>query len=121
MKPMKLIGWGILVIVALVAVVFAIHNHGPYTLNFWPLPYQVAAPLYLIVLAALAIGFITGALASWVAGRSWRQLARRRRRENDALMRELDTLKADARRRALPAPQEAPELAVGSRGAVKDG
>lgn len=104
MKPMKLIGWGILVIVALIAVVFAIHNHGAQTVNFWPLPYALSAPLYAVVITALAAGFVLGAIASWVSGRSWRKLARQRRRENDALMRELDTFKAKERERALAAP-----------------
>lgn len=104
MKPMKLIGWGILVIVALIAVVFAIHNHGAQTVNFWPLPFTPIAPLYAVVISALAAGFVLGAIASWVGGRAWRKLARQRRRENDALMRELDIFKAKERERALAAP-----------------
>jgi len=104
MKPMKLIGWGILVIVALIAIVFAIHNHGAQTVNFWPLPYALSAPLYAVVITALAAGFVLGAIASWVSGRGWRKLARQRRRENEALMRELDTFKAKERERTLAAP-----------------
>ncbi|HUT49948.1 MAG TPA: LapA family protein [Alphaproteobacteria bacterium] len=104
MKPLKLIGWGILVIVALIAVVFAIHNHGAQTVNFWPLPYALSAPLYAVVITALAAGFVLGAAASWIGGRGWRKLARQRRRENDALMRELDGFKANERARALAAP-----------------
>jgi uncharacterized integral membrane protein len=107
MKPLKLIGWGVLAIVALIAVVFAIHNYGAQKLDFWPLPYTVIAPLYAVIIAALAIGFVLGALASWVAGRNWRRLARLRKRENDTLMRELDGFKSKARERALPAPADA--------------
>jgi len=104
MKPMKLIGWGILVTVALIAIVFAIHNHGAQTVNFWPLPYALSAPLYAVVITALAAGFVLGAVASWVGGRGWRKLARQRRRESDALMRELDIFKAQERERTLAAP-----------------
>jgi len=104
MKPMKLIGWGILVIAALIAVVFAIHNHARQTVDFWPLPYELNAPLYAMVIAALALGFVLGAAASWIAGRSWRRLARARRREIDALTRELDTARTKERERALAAP-----------------
>jgi len=122
MKPMKLIGWGILVVVALIAVVFAIHNHGAQTVNFWPLPYALSAPLYAVVITALAAGFVLGAIASWVGGRGWRKLARQRRRENDALMRELDGFKAKERERALAAPGgPSGEAAAPSRALVGKG
>ena len=104
MKPMKLIGWGIFVIVALIAVAFAIHNHAAQTVDFWPLPYKFEAPLYAVVIVALAFGFLLGAAASWIGGRGWRKLARQRRRENDALMRELDGYKAKERERTLAGP-----------------
>jgi uncharacterized integral membrane protein len=119
MKPMKLIGWGIIVIVALIAVVFAIHNHAPQAVDFWPLPYTVGAPLYAVVIVALAAGFMLGAIASWIAGRSWRKLARQRRREIDTLMRELDTFKAKERERALTGPGE-PGSGAGPAGGVSE-
>jgi len=104
MKPMKLIGWGILVIVALIAVAFAIHNHAAQTVDFWPLPYTFSAPLYAVVIVALAFGFLLGAAAAWIGGRSWRKLARARRREIETLTRELDGFRAKERERALAGP-----------------
>jgi uncharacterized integral membrane protein len=114
MKPMKLIGWGIFVIVALIAVAFAIHNHAPQSVDFWPLPYKFSAPLYAVVIVALAFGFVVGAVASWLGGHRWRKLARQRKRENDALMRELDGHKAKERERTLASP-EAPGAGTADR------
>jgi uncharacterized integral membrane protein len=119
MKPMKLIGWGIFVIVALIAVAFAIHNHAAQTVDFWPLPYSFSAPLYAVVIVALAFGFILGAVASWIGGRGWRKLARQRKREIDTLMRELDGYKAKERERTLAGPGE-PNSAVGAAGSANE-
>lgn len=115
MKPMKLIGWGILVIVAVIAVVFAINNHTAQIVDFWPLPYSLNAPLYAVVIGALAVGFVLGAVASWIGGHRWRKLARQRKRQNDTLMRELDGFKAKERERALATPAE-PSSPIGTAG-----
>jgi uncharacterized integral membrane protein len=112
MKPMKLIGWGIFVIVALIAVAFAIHNHAAQTVDFWPLPYTFKAPLYAVVIVALAFGFVLGAVAAWIGGHRWRKLARQRKRETDTLMRELDGFKAKERERTLAGPSGSATRAV---------
>lgn len=58
-------------------------------MTFWPLPVTLGAPLYLIVLLSLLVGFIAGELAAWVAGRRRRREARLRARRIEALEREL--------------------------------
>ena len=117
MKPMKLIGWGILVIVALIAIAFAIHNHAPQSVDFWPLPYTFSAPLYAVVIVALALGFVLGAVASWIGGHRWRKLARQRKRETDALTRELARLRRN-RVRSEPVAAEPEPIAVETREAA---
>lgn len=120
MKPMKLIGWGIFVIVALIAVAFAIHNHAPQTVDFWPLPYTFKAPLYAVVIVALAFGFVLGAVAAWIGGHRWRKLARQRKRETDALMRELDGYKAKERERTLAGPGGGPGTSAAAPHSASD-
>lgn len=103
---MRYFVWGIVVVLALIAAVFAIYNHAPTTLNFWPLPYQLTLPLYGVILATLVIGFILGAAIAWLASARWRRLARVRGRENETLMRQVEALKTPERK-ALPARSEA--------------
>jgi hypothetical protein len=57
-----------------------------------------------VVIVALSFGFVLGAVASWIGGHRWRKLARQRKRENDALMRELDGFKAKERERTMAGP-----------------
>ncbi len=80
---MRLFHWLVTAPVALVLIVFAVTNRDAITLNFWPLPVTLQAPVYLIVFLALLAGFLIGELVAWINGRRWRREARhsaRRRR-----------------------------------------
>ncbi len=84
---MRLISWIIGLPVAAVAVAFAVANRAPVTVDPWPLPFQLEAPLSLLVLLGLLGGFLLGALAAWGAGGKTRSLARqqaKRLKELDA-------------------------------------
>jgi len=86
---MKLLFWIVVALVAAALALFAASNRESVTLGFWPLPYILDLPLYLAILAALLIGFISGVLAAWIAGRRRRREIRRRGRRIAALEREL--------------------------------
>ena len=99
---MRFIYWLVTALIALVVVVFAVSNRTAVALTFFPLPAAVQAPLYLIVIVALAIGFIVGALVAWLSGGKRRAEARALRRRIDRLQRDLgDSLPA-----AVKAPDE---------------
>jgi len=89
---MKYLGWIVGAIVTVIAVVFAIHNRQIQSLDFWPLPFIIDMPVYVLILATIAIGFCIGAGAMWISDRRWRRLARTRGRENRVLKREIETL-----------------------------
>ena len=86
---MKLFHWLVTAPLLFVLVIFAIANRATTTLNFWPLPYALETRIFLVVLVPLAIGFLIGELAAWIAGRSWRRAARRHAHRIEELERQL--------------------------------
>lgn len=70
-------------------VIFATSNSDVVELSFWPLPFTIAAPLYLFFLLVLFVSFFLGAVAMWIGQHHWRAEARRKRREVDKLQAQL--------------------------------
>jgi uncharacterized integral membrane protein len=78
---MRLVHWVVTVPVLAVVTVFAISNRDSILVTFWPLPIAIAAPIYLVVLLALVVGFLVGELVAWLnAGRTRREMRNRGRR-----------------------------------------
>ena len=102
---MKAVYWALILIAVVLLIPFAVSNRAPVSLGFWPLPFLVALPLYLLVLSLLLLGFVIGAAAAWLAGRHTRRELRRRRRRVEALERELlaRSQSEDQARKGLPA------------------
>ena len=105
---MKRVHWLVTVPVALLLVIFAVSNIEKVPVGFWPFSDVLVAPLYLVVLGALALGFLAGEFVAWINGARWRREARRRARRIEALERELAATQAqlphaEATRLPLPA------------------
>ena len=103
---MKAVYWALTLLAVILLIPFAVSNRAPVSLGFWPLPFLVALPLYLLVLSLLLLGFVIGAAAAWLAGRHVRRELRRRRRRVEALERELLAARSqseDQTRKGLPA------------------
>jgi uncharacterized integral membrane protein len=81
--------WLVTALVALLCVVFAVSNRAGVTLAFWPLGLDLSAPLYLIVLLALLVGFLTGLFVAWIWSWGARRTARARGRRIEILERDL--------------------------------
>ena len=60
----------------LVLITFAVVNRGPITIDFWPLPMDMQAPLSAMLLLSLIVGVIWGGVASWLAAGTGRRRAR---------------------------------------------
>ena len=93
--------------VAAVLSLFAASNREAVSLGLWPLPFLVGVPLYLVVFGAAIVGFLTGALAAWIAGAHRRRELRRCRRRSEALARELAAIQSQ-----LPSAAEAGSVAL---------
>lgn len=86
---MKIFRWVVIGAIALILVVFAVANRNTVTLTVWPLPLAMDAPLYLVVLISLIVGFFLGELVAWMNGHRWRREARRSAKRVEELEREL--------------------------------
>lgn len=96
---MRHLSWIVTVPVTVLAVVFAVANREEIALRFWPLPWSVDLPVYLIVLGSLLAGFLAGGFVAWVAGAPRRRRARQTAERARALAREVAELR---RRQAEP-------------------
>jgi putative membrane protein len=92
----RVLYWLITVLAALFCVIFAVSNRAGVTLTVWPLSFELAAPLYLVVLLALLAGFLIGLLVAWV----WSWGARRRAHQSARRIAALERDLAAAEQRA---------------------
>ena len=97
---MKHSSWIVTLPATAVAVIFAVANRAPASVDFWPLPWIVDLPVYLLVLGALVLGFFIGAGVAWLSAGKRRRQTRRLRERSDALARQL----AELQRRQAPPP-----------------
>jgi uncharacterized integral membrane protein len=91
----KFLSWLIGAPVTVVAVLFAVINRHNVLVDLWPLPWEVQLPLYLLVLAALAIGLVIGGVLVWLSGSSVRGRARKEGRRANAIAYEADQLREE--------------------------
>jgi uncharacterized integral membrane protein len=89
----RLIHWLVTAPLALVLVVFAVSNRETVSVTFWPTPFEIDAPLYLVALVALLIGFLLGELTAWINGGKKRREAREKSKRVRGLEGELEALR----------------------------
>jgi uncharacterized integral membrane protein len=103
---MRRLAWRLLFLgpLLLLAVVFALSNAEPVRLDLWPTDMVFVAPLSLLMLGAMGMAFLAGALATWFSGIGARMRARRAERTVVALRAELDAAQSRlARAEQVPA------------------
>ena len=93
---MRLLSWIVMIPIAIVIVAFSVSNRAPAMLDFWPFPWILEAPVYLVVLAALVIGFACGMTISWLSNAALRRRARASERQAQVVERELALLRDKA-------------------------
>lgn len=98
---MSLVRWILSLIVAVVAVLFALGNRADVALTWRPFHEADTVPLFLPVLAGMIFGFVAGGLLVWLNGHPVRVARRRQRKEIDKLQLQLKEAEARA---ALPVP-----------------
>jgi putative membrane protein len=98
---MKRLTWILILPLAAVAVIFAVMNRTAATLDLWPLPWQIQAPVFLILLGSLGIGLLIGLLLAMLTGGARRRRTRQyvQANERQAIeIRELRRQLAEAKR-----------------------
>lgn len=83
---MNRLRWLITVPLAIVLVVFAVHNRAPADVDLFPFDLIVSWPLFVYVFAGALAGLLVGAFLGWKSAGPTRKLARERR----ARVRELE-------------------------------
>lgn len=114
---MRLIYWLIAGPLIALAVLFALSNRGTVELSIWPLPFSLPAPVYLVALGGLAVGFLAGGIVAWFGAGRIRARARAAERSLRARDVELEDLRhkvkeaelAEARQKAAPSTPSTPE------------
>jgi uncharacterized integral membrane protein len=105
----RVLYWAMILAAAVFLMLFAVSNRAIVPLALWPLPSWIELPVYLLVIAALIVGFVCGMAAAWIGGHRVRREGRGRRRRIAALERELAAARsrpenrAEGARPALPA------------------
>ena len=114
---MKHSSWIVTLPATAVAVIFAVANRTPASVDFWPLPWVVELPIYLLVLGGLILGFFIGAGVAWLSAGKRRRQTRRLRERSDSLAQQL----AELQRRQAPPPGAAPLALETERRAAASG
>lgn len=79
--------------VAVALGIFAVSNRDAVRLDLWPLPFGLEAPVYLLALSSLVIGFLVGLVSTFVASGRLRVRIRARLREVRMLEQRTEALK----------------------------
>ncbi len=82
-----------MILVAAVGILFAASNRAVVDLTVWPLPFVVPAPIYAIVLVAIAFGILWGGAIGLMSALRARRRARSETRRADNLEHDLQTLR----------------------------
>jgi len=101
-QSVRILSWIVAAPIVILVLWFAVSNLGPITLRLWPLPFDLTIPIAVLTLIQLFIGFLLGAIVTWIADRH-------RRRENRLLNRrntELEQSLAATRKQATDAEKK---------------
>lgn len=109
---MKYISWIITIPILAIAIIFAVNHRQRTPIDLWPLPMEVAPPLYMLVLGAIFIGFLLGGTVVWWSQGRHRRRARERRYRIEQLEREVSRLQHGLERAQRELGQKQAEAAA---------
>ena len=95
-------------VLAIFLILFAVSNRDTVSVAFWPLPFLVDMPLYLLCVLSLVIGTLIGVATAWMAGHGRRRELRARRRRIEALERELTATQSQIGNQSGPVESQLP-------------
>jgi lipopolysaccharide assembly protein A len=98
---MRWVFWGLTILVAVAAAIFAVFNRTPVTVDCWPFP-MIELPLFVLVLGTLVVGFLVGRITAWASHLKVR-------RERSRLAKQIQVLAAEKERNK---PSLAPDPAA---------
>jgi lipopolysaccharide assembly protein A len=81
----RILSWIVTAPIAVLVVLFAVSNLDPVTLRLRPFPFDMTIPIWALTLIVLFVGFILGAIVTWIGDR-------KRRREGRLMARRVNEL-----------------------------
>ncbi len=93
-RPLRYLSLIVTIPLGIIVISFAVSNRDLVALRLWPLPFEVEMQLFLPVLGALLVGFVTGGTIAWWSGGRTRRLARRQSSRLKSLTAEVKTLRS---------------------------
>jgi uncharacterized integral membrane protein len=93
---MRRFAWIVTLPIIAIITIFAVMNRQEVALNLWPLPWDLATPLFLLTLLLILVGFAIGVLVMWFSGARQRRQLRNLKRDLDEARMELHTLRRQA-------------------------
>jgi uncharacterized integral membrane protein len=81
----RIVSWIVTAPIAFLVIWFSASNLDWVTLHLWPLPYDMPVRIWLLTLIDLFVGFLLGAIVTWIGDRARRRDARLLARKVTAL------------------------------------
>jgi putative membrane protein len=72
----RIVSWIVTAPIVLVVVLFAVSNLDEVTIHLKPLPFDLMIPIWALTLIVLFVGFLLGAIVTWIGDRKRRRDAR---------------------------------------------
>ena len=76
-QSVRILSWIVAAPIVILVLWFAVSNLGPITLRLWPFPFDLTIPIAVLTLIQLFIGFLLGAIVTWIGDRHRRRETRR--------------------------------------------
>lgn len=89
---LRLISWFLMIPVVAAVILLSVANSEDVNVSLAPLPVAFAVPLPVVILGAVALGFLWGALVAWISAAKPRRLAGRYRYRAEQAEREAKRL-----------------------------
>ncbi len=89
---MKLVSWVFMALLGLAIIILSIGNKADVTFSFYPLPFEMDVPLFVLILAGAFLGVLLGSLKTWMNDGKARRENRQNKREVVKLQGEITRL-----------------------------
>jgi uncharacterized integral membrane protein len=92
----RIITWVVTAPIVVIVVLFAVSNRDDISLRLLPFPFDLTMPIWLWTLVELFVGFLLGAIVTWIGDRRRRRQARLLSRRVSELEQSLATARKQA-------------------------
>jgi uncharacterized integral membrane protein len=104
MRVLRVVRLVILAFLLLLLVLFVLSNTAALRLGLWPTDYTLTLPASIVILGAMALSFLAGALLVWLGELARRRRARQLEQTVKLLEDQLKALRAQLEPKSSPSP-----------------